>query len=127
MLLTAAAPFAAAVFAAEQEAAPLDFAATTYFQDRCARCHGAYGANYNLQHMAQSSDEKLREVIAAMADGPGQAPLEARQLEAQTAYHRSMMDGKPFLILTNRIAPIEKVGPNQAAEWVQIMALAHFW
>jgi hypothetical protein len=105
-VLTAAAPFAAAVFCAAQEAtnleaAPFDYQAITYFQDRCLRCHGTYGVNYDLKHMAQSSDEKLQQVIASMADGPGQEALDARQLAAQTAFHRSLLDGKPFVIINN--------------------------
>jgi hypothetical protein len=50
--------------------------------------------------MAQSSDERLRQVIHEMAEGPGQSPLDAIQLEKETAYHRSLLDGKPFLVLT---------------------------
>lgn len=63
------------------------------------RCHGPDGVNYDLKHLAQSSDEKLRQVIEAMAENQGQAPLDKPQVEVQLAYHRSFMDGKPFVIL----------------------------
>ncbi len=86
--------------AAKKESAPLDFAAISYYNDHCARCHGPDGVNYDLKHLAQSSDEKLSQVIELMAENQGQAPLEARQIAAQMAYHRSFMDGQPFVILS---------------------------
>ncbi len=102
---TATTPFVAAVLATAQEAQPTSaFKPIDYFQESCVRCHGPYGSNYDIKHMAQSSDEKLRAVIHAMAEGPGQAPLDARQLEIETAFHRSLIDGKPFVTLTS-LAP----------------------
>ena len=110
LVVLAAAPFCAAVFGVAQEAqpAPEEFQAITYFEDRCARCHGAYGGNYDTAHMAQSSDEKLRQVIRDMAEGPGQAPLDDRQLDAETAFHRSLLDGKPFVSFNAMMRSDEK-------------------
>lgn len=117
LLLTAVAPFAIAVLCAADDkptteksaSEPLDFPAVTYFENSCARCHGPYGVNYDLKHLALSSDARLREVIATMADGPGQAPLDVRQVAAQTAYHRSFMDGKPFVIVNKAIPGDQKL------------------
>ncbi|HEY0075736.1 MAG TPA: hypothetical protein VGB77_16670, partial [Abditibacteriaceae bacterium] len=69
--------------AAENEGALLDYAAITYYNERCMRCHGPDGVNYDLKHLAQSSDEKLLHVIEAMADNQGQAPLDKQQVEIQ--------------------------------------------
>lgn len=87
--------------AAEQESAPQNYQAIGYFYEHCARCHGPDGVNYDLKHLAQASDGKLREIITAMAENQGQAPLDARQVAVQVAYHRSFMDGKPFMILNS--------------------------
>ena len=102
----AAAFFAAAVFAAPQtnpttsiEFKPPSYPAITYYNERCARCHGPDGVNYDLKHLAQLPDEKLHQVIEAMAENQGQAPLDKQQVEIQRAYHRSFLDGKPFVIL----------------------------
>jgi mono/diheme cytochrome c family protein len=85
--------------AAENEGALLDYPAISYYNERCVRCHGPDGVNYDLKHLAQSSDEKLLQVIEAMAENQGQAPLDKQQAEIQLAYHRSFLDGKPFIIL----------------------------
>lgn len=87
--------------AAENESTPSDYLAISYYNDHCARCHGPDGVNYDLKHLAQNSDEKLRVVIGSMAENQGQAPLDKNQVEIQLAYHRSFLDGKPFLILNS--------------------------
>ena len=86
---------------AQQESASSNFAAISYYNERCARCHGPDGVNYDLKHLAGSSDEKLRAVIGTMAENQGQAPLNKAQIEVQLAYHRSFLDGKPFVILNS--------------------------
>jgi len=104
----AAAFLAAAVFAAPEskpmasvENAPVDYPAITYYNERCARCHGPDGVNYDLKHLAQLPAEKLHQVIETMAENQGQAPLDKQQVEIQRAYHRSFLDGKPFVILNS--------------------------
>lgn len=78
---------------------PIDFAPIDYFDRNCARCHGNYGTNYGPT-LAMLPDAKLKQVIDEMASGPGQAPLDELQLERETAYHRSLRDGKPFVAVT---------------------------
>ena len=63
-----------------------------------------------------------------MAAGPSQAPLEGRALEVQVAYHRSLIDGRPFLTvfrdadgLAGEVTPGSRVlliveGREQAAQ-----------
>lgn len=95
--------------AAEKEGALLDYPAISYYNERCMRCHGPEGVNYDLKHLAQSSNEKLLQVIEAMAENQGQAPLDKRQAEIQLAYHRSFLDGKPFIILNEAKTQDEKL------------------
>lgn len=72
----------------------------TYFEDNCSRCHGPYGSFYGDTFGKKLTPEQLHRVVDEMAAGPGNAPLQGAELEAQVAYHRSLIDGKPFLILT---------------------------
>jgi hypothetical protein len=71
----------------------------SYFESNCARCHGAYGSFYGEGFGKNLTDSKLRQVVHDMAAGPGNAPVTEPQLDALTAYHRSMINGKPFLIV----------------------------
>lgn len=118
--ILAAAPFAVAVFAA-QETPPVEFQPIQYFRDRCARCHGPGGAYYDLKHLATLDDKNLRQVISDMAEAQGQSPLSAEQTAVEAALHRSFCDGKPFvfvhppkadganLILSGEVSPESKV------------------
>ncbi len=76
-----------------------EFAPMSYFESNCARCHGAYGSFYGEGFGKNLTDGKLRQVVHDMAAGPGNAPVTEPQLDALTAYHRSMINGKPFLII----------------------------
>jgi mono/diheme cytochrome c family protein len=76
-----------------------EFAPMSYFESNCARCHGSYGSFYGEGFGQELNDSKLRQVVHDMAAGPGNAPVTEPQLDALTAYHRSLIDGKPFLII----------------------------
>ncbi len=71
-----------------------------FFQASCARCHGAYGATYG-EALAKLSDADLTRFTEEMVVGPGQAELPPADLEAQVAWHRSLIDQRPFLAITN--------------------------
>ena len=75
------------------------FATLDYFEQKCARCHGNYGANYT-DSIKTINPKALHDVLHDMAAGPGQAPLEENQLEVLGAFHRSLSDGKPFVSIT---------------------------
>lgn len=75
-------------------------AAITYFQDHCASCHGPYARFAGPQYGRSLSDEALLRKIEEMAAGPGRSPLDAAGLAAQAAYHRSLVQGTPFVSLT---------------------------
>ncbi len=74
---------------------PLGFAPVSYFENRCSRCHGAYGSMYPQR--TRTSYDALKHKIAEMAAGQGQAPLDEKQLEAETAYHHALLSGTPFV------------------------------
>jgi len=75
------------------------FATLDYFEQKCARCHGNYGANYT-DSIKTIQPTALHDVLHDMAAGPGQAPLDENQLEVLGAFHRSLGDGKPFVSIT---------------------------
>jgi hypothetical protein len=77
-----------------------DFAPLAYFSSNCARCHGAYGSFYGAEFGRNLTEAKLRQVVHDMAAGPGNAPLDEAQLDVQIAYHRSLIDKKPFIVVT---------------------------
>lgn len=80
------------------ETSPETLRPITYFNDKCANCHGDYGNFWGEGFAADFEDEALREIVEEMAEGPAQAPLDEGALDVQTAYHRSLVDGKPFLV-----------------------------
>lgn len=77
-------------------------AAITYFQDHCASCHGPYARFAGPQYSRSLSDTALVRKIEEMAAGPGRSPLDAAGLAAQTAYHRSLVQGTPYVSITAR-------------------------
>jgi hypothetical protein len=69
----------------------------SYFNQECGSCHGNYGSFWGEGFAAAYDDAGLRDVVDEMAAGPAQAPLEGLALDVQVAYHRSLVDGKPFV------------------------------
>ena len=69
-----------------------------YYVANCARCHGDLSAAYN--GLANPKTGKALEgVIAQMAEGPAQAPLDDDGLKQQTALHEAMFRKAPFVWL----------------------------
>ncbi len=73
------------------------FAPLDYFNDKCAKCHGAYGSFYGKEFATGKSDEELADTVKQMCEGPAQAPLSPHDLNVLVAWHRSLRDGKPFV------------------------------
>lgn len=83
-------------------AAALAVGPLTFFEDRCARCHGPYGAMY-VPGMSERLDRRtLARVVREMVEGPAQARLDPQDLAALTAFHLSLDDARPFLAVTRR-------------------------
>ncbi len=82
---------------------PLAHGPIATYDTACARCHGPNGSFYGPTLGKGKTDAQLRQVIKEMAEGPSQLPpLPAVELEAQTAYHRALIKGEPFVALTLR-------------------------
>ncbi|RYG45605.1 cytochrome c [bacterium] len=79
---------------------PTEFGAISYYEAKCARCHGPQGSFLVPGFAKEKDDAALTEVTKRMADGPGGAPLEDRDLKIEVAYMRAVSEGKPFLVWT---------------------------
>ena len=105
---------------------PLGFAPMSYFEDKCARCHGSYGSFYGDSFGKNLSDDELQKVVREMAEGPAMAPLEPAQLDLETAYHRSLVDGRPFLVVTEEDEKSSTLkGETTPGATVEVEAGAH--
>jgi len=78
----------------------LGFAPIDYFENHCARCHGPYGSFYGDEFAASLDGDHLREVVKEMVFGAAQSSLEDAEIDLLTAYHRSMVAGEPFVVVT---------------------------
>jgi hypothetical protein len=72
----------------------------SYFDDHCARCHGPQGSFYGDDFGKNLNEEALRKVVYDMCRHQGDAPLDGVDLDAQIAYHRSMIAKEPFVAVT---------------------------
>ncbi len=102
--------------AGTQTLGPID-----YFEQKCARCHGTMGSFYGPDFAKDLSDQELVQKIRDMAQGPAKAPLPERALAMQTAFHRSMVDGSPFLCVLRggRTGYFGEVTPGSVVTLVQ--------
>jgi len=71
----------------------------TFFQHSCSKCHGPFGAMY-ADTFATTGEGKLKADVARMVTGPAQTRLGAAELEALVAFHRSIANDEPFVIVT---------------------------
>ncbi len=77
------------------------FGPISYFEDHCARCHGSYGYLYAMPFVLDPASETFQEKVREMVVGPAQSSLTPGELDALVAYHRSMVDGRPFIAWTS--------------------------
>lgn len=82
-------------------AAPLAVGPISFFNSACASCHGDYGGFYGDGFAAARSDADLGRIVREMVAGPARSDLAERDMEALVAYHRSLVDGAPFLAWTS--------------------------
>lgn len=78
----------------------LPFDPFQYFSRNCARCHGPGGSFYGDDFGRKHSAGELHEIVEEMAAGPGGFPLRGDSLEALVAYHRSLSQNSPFILIT---------------------------
>jgi hypothetical protein len=116
-------------------AEPLAVGPLTFFNQSCARCHGQYGSFYGEGFAAQRTDADLARVVREMVTGPAQASLPRRDLDALTAYHRSLADGRPFVALTHKegtvlageVTPRAAVVLRAAGRLIPAQVVEHAW
>jgi len=72
------------------------FGPLSYFNDKCARCHGENGAQYTEGGLEKLDDKGLKHWISAMAKGPGQSPLDEAQIEIEARWMRTLATGEAF-------------------------------
>jgi cytochrome c553 len=93
------APARAATGTTQPTTRPVAFAPITYFETNCANCHGPYGNAYGDAFGKGLSDPDLSKMIDDMAHGPGNAPVDATQLQVLVNYHKAMIAKRPFVIV----------------------------
>jgi hypothetical protein len=77
------------------------FAAMTYYDQSCAKCHGPQGSFYGPTLGNDLTDAQLSTKIQAMSAGPANSPLAADENPVVTAYHRSLITRTPFVSITD--------------------------
>ncbi len=119
---------------------PTNFAPLDYFEENCARCHGPNGSFYGTEFgKGLKDDDALRHIVKEMAEGPGNAPLSPENLEILTDFHRSLRDGKPYivvvearksekcLILSGEATPDSQITLENGKEVVAVKLEGHKW
>ncbi len=81
-------------------ASALAFPAMTYYDTACSRCHGPEGASYGPSLGRHLDDAGLIKVTSDMASGPSQDPIHGKDLDTETAFHRALIMGNPYLSVT---------------------------
>lgn len=83
------------------------FAPLAYFDKNCARCHGPNGSFYGDSFGKNLKDDAaLRQIVKEMCEGPGNAPLNEKNLDILTDFHRALRDNLPFLVLVSQDAKV---------------------
>lgn len=93
--------------------------AIAYYDAACRRCHGPEGSFYGPELGKTLTDAQLIHVVDDMARGPAQEPLDPPGLAAQTAFHRAIIAGDPYLSVTG-IQPAELSGEVSAEAAVSV-------
>lgn len=103
--------------AAQWKTTPDAFAPLSYFAANCARCHGPNGSFYGASFAKTRDEAGLHQIVHDMAFGPAQAPLDDAKLEVLVAYHRSLIDKKPFLSLSSVTSgSVSSISPPQSSK-----------
>ncbi len=113
---------------------PLTVGPITFFNESCARCHGSYGSNYG-EALRRLGDDELTRIVGEMIVGPAMSDLSQPDTRAQVAYHRSLIDGRPFVAMTGRdassisgeVTPGAAVGVVAGGRRVGATVTGHTW
>lgn len=70
------------------------------FEKYCSRCHGYEGADYEKE-FEELTEEKLKNFVEDMMFGPAALNPTVMEIEAMTAYNKSIQYKKPFAAVLN--------------------------
>lgn len=76
--------------------APLRGALTLY-DKACTRCHGVAGSFYGPDLGKNKTDVQLRKMVWEMCIAQGGLIVSKREIDAMTAYHRSIIRNEPYI------------------------------
>ena len=81
---------------ANMEVLPLRGAISLY-DKACVRCHGPGGSFYGSELGKGKTAAQLRKMVWEMCIAQGGLTVSQREIDAMTAYHRSIMKSEPFV------------------------------
>jgi len=84
---------------ANMEVLPLRGAISLY-DKACVRCHGPGGSFYGSELGKGKTAAQLRKMVWEMCIAQGGLTVSQREIDAMTAYHRSIMKSEPFVEVT---------------------------
>ena len=71
--------------------------AISLYDKACVRCHGPGGSFYGSDLGKDKTPEQLRKMVWEMCIAQGGLTVSKREVDAMTAYHRSIMFREPFV------------------------------
>jgi hypothetical protein len=80
----------------KMEVLPLRGAISLY-DKACVRCHGPGGSFYGSDLGKGKTDAQLRKMVWEMCIAQGGLTVSQREVDAMTAYHRSIMKSEPYI------------------------------
>lgn len=81
---------------AQMEVLPLRGAISLY-DKACVRCHGPGGSFYGSELGKGKTAAQLRKMVWEMCIAQGGLTISQREIDAMTAYHRSIIKSEPFV------------------------------
>lgn len=74
--------------------------AISLYDNACVRCHGPGGSFYGSDLGKGKTAAQLRKMVWEMCIAQGGLTVSQREVDAMTAYHRSIMQSEPFVEIT---------------------------
>jgi hypothetical protein len=71
--------------------------AISLYDKACVRCHGPGGSFYGSELGKGKTAAQLRKMVWEMCIAQGGLTVSQREIDAMTAYHRSIMKSEPFV------------------------------
>lgn len=104
--------------APSMEVLPLRGAISLY-DKACVRCHGPGGSFYGSELGKGKTPEQLRKMVWEMCIAQGGLTVSQREVDAMTAYHRSIMHSEPYVEILGT-SPTEVIGEATPGSALQL-------